>query len=858
MRLDFLKLEEKINANKESYSKKTFDKISNKIKGFFSLHNHSHYSNIRLLDALARPSDMIEYSNQLGQKGLVLSDHEALSGHIKFLQAYQILKKQKKIESDFKAALGNEIYLVRENSVEELEENWANRKDNPETKFYHFLLVAKDKIGWQQLQKLSSKAWENSFTAQGMRRCPTLKSDMKETLIGKHVIASSACLGSELSNYILWWKKAEEIPNNEKQIKYYKYQIQTFIQYCIDVFGKENFFLEIQPSYNVEQAVVNQTMFYLAKAFDLKVIVTTDSHYIKKEDRLTHKIYLQSKEGEREVDEFYSSTYHMDAKNIYDYLSTHLEDAQIIEAINNTLLIYDMIEEYDLYHPIEIPNPHIPKFVEEHYFERYYDQYSYIKRFAFSEYEVDRYYLNQVEKGFKEHIETRPNYNEEYMHKALDRINTEMGELWKISDKLKQRMGQYYILTQEIVDIIWEAGSLTPAGRGSSSGYLTNYLLNITQYNPMDYGLPYFRHLNSERVSLPDVDIDSSAAKRPYILELIKQKFGEDKVLNIATFGTEGAKSAIQAACRGLNIPVEDARQMSGLIPVERGQQWPLTDCFKGNKEKGRKAVTELINLTSKYENLAKVAMDIEGTINKSSIHASGLYIFNQPYYISNALMKAPNGQSTTQFDQDDSDFLGGLKEDLLTVEAVDIIQECLEQLIKDGFIEWQGSLRDTYNKYLHPNVLDFEDKEIWETINRGNVIALFQFDTQQGSQAIKKIKPQSLEQLATSNSVMRLMSDTETSPIEKYAAFKADPTLWEEEMNKYHLTDEEKDVARKYFGVTSGISAEQEQMMLLVQDEKVGNFSISQADTLRKAVAKKKLELLEESKKLLYSKISN
>lgn len=236
--------------------------------------------------------------------------------------------------------------------------------------------------------------------------------------------------------------------------------------------------------------------------------------------------------------------------------------------------------------------------------------------------------------------------------------------------------------------------------------------------------------INIGKPRVQRIDVDSSAAKRSTILANIKKKFGERQVLNIATFGTEKSKSAIQAASRGLGISVDDARQMSGLIPQERGQLWSLKDCFEGNEEKGRKPVTELVNLAKKYDRLKETAMRIEGVINKSSVHASGVYIYNSDYWNYNALMKAPSGQPTTQFDQDDSDYLGGLKADLLTVEAVDMLQTCMETLVKDGHMESKGSLRETYNTYLHPDVLDMKDPEVWGKIGRGEISALFQLET--------------------------------------------------------------------------------------------------------------------------------
>lgn len=477
-----------------------FEGIKEKLTGFFSIHNHSDYSNIRLIDALNKPKDLIKHGNDIGLKGAVLSDHETLAGHIKFIQAYKELKNS--LVDDFKIGLGNEIYLVKEDTVEDLQENWKNRIENPETKFYHFLLVAKDREGWSQLQKLSSLAWEHSFKTGKMYRCPTFKSDLAEIIQGGHVMASSACLGSQISQYILRWSEAAMVPNNEKRIAYYQNELHEFITFCINIFGKENFFLEIQPSHNSEQVTVNKTMFWLGEQYGLDVIATTDSHYLTAEEQEVHRIYLQSKEGDREVDEFYATTYEMNEEMMYEFFKPYLTDEQIITAINNTMKIHEMVEVYDVFQKTVIPHAHIKEFESQHLFSEYYHVYTSIEEFANANNIFDRAYLNEIEKGFVEHIGF--DVDKDYLQAVLARIDLELSEVSKISSILEDRMSQYFLLMQEIVDTIWESGSLTPAGRGSSSGYITNYLLNITQVNPLDYDLPYYRFLNSERVGLPD------------------------------------------------------------------------------------------------------------------------------------------------------------------------------------------------------------------------------------------------------------------------------------------------------------------------------------------------------------------
>jgi DNA polymerase-3 subunit alpha len=477
-------------------------KINDLINTYFSMHDHSWYSNIRLLDSINRPDELIKYAISLGLRGICLTDHEALSGHVQFIQAFKKLKQDKNfhVPDDFKIGLGDEIYLVNEDSLDELKENYKNK--NPDTRFYHFLLLAKDLEGYKQLRILSSKAWENEFSTGFMDRVPTFKNDFKEILQGGHVIGTSACLGGFLPTMIIKLRDAEAIQEKDK-IKYYKLQIDKFIKFCIDVLGKENFFFELQPTPNEEQYYVNRFLINLSKVYNVRYTIATDAHYLKKEDREAHKIYLQSAEGEREVDDFYASTYVMSAKEIREYMGNELTDEEINEGFRTTLMIADQIEQYDLYHKTIIPTTIIPDFKIRHIFKPAYEQFEYIKNFAYSDYKIDQYLLYLIENGFDEKLRNNK-LTKNYFYTVMDRINIELREIWKISIKLEDRLSSYYVLTKKIVDLVWSKGdSIVGVSRGSAGGFLINFLLGIIQMNPLDYNLPHFRHLTAERPELP-------------------------------------------------------------------------------------------------------------------------------------------------------------------------------------------------------------------------------------------------------------------------------------------------------------------------------------------------------------------
>src|SRR5690606_35431538 len=217
-------------------------------------------------------------------------------------------------------------------------------------------------------------------------------------------------------------------------------------------------------------------------------------------------------------------------------------------------------------------------------FKEGYDRYPYIKKMAFSDSDQDRYLIHLIEEGFLELIWS-PELSKEEFHETLARINLELGELWEISLKMNQSMGSYYVTVQEIIKIAWadecgddsrEEGTLVGVGRGSASGYILNYLLKITAINPLKYGveMPHWRHFEQMRgdVSALDIDVEVSPHRRPAMFKGMKEKFGQNRVAQVATFGTEGSKSAIQTACRGLGYDFEVGQYISSMIPFDRGE----------------------------------------------------------------------------------------------------------------------------------------------------------------------------------------------------------------------------------------------------------------------------------------------
>ncbi|CAF1781172.1 DNA polymerase III subunit alpha [Bacillus subtilis] len=815
-------------------------------------HCHTDRSNIRLLDSTNSVKELLKTAVKMEYKGVAITDHEVLSAHLDAIRTVREMKKKGDMPEDFKLILGNEAYLV--DSLEEVRDNYKSGV----TKFPHFLMLAIDPKGHEQLRILSSQAWGNSFYTGTMERVPTVKKDVEELLSKDpgHIIATTACLGSEVNIHLLKIKAFEETGDSQS-IKQHKLKIHEFITWCIEVFGKDKFFIELQPALSEEQIYCNKKLIDIANGYDLQMIVTTDAHYLRPEDRAIHQAFLNAKDGEREVDSFYEACFVQNVDEIHERMD-YIDKEVIDQAIKNTMLIGEMIEDYTIEHEPIIPKMELPNFKLRHLFKPAYDQYEYIKKMSESADEQDRYLLKLIEDGFEEKLKTSE-LTREVFHKILNRINVELGELWEISQKLNQSMSSYYITVREIINIIWDdecgGDSLVGAARGSAAGYLVNYLLDNTQINPMQYDLPHWRHIHKSRPDLPDIDIDTEGSKRQKILKALRERFGDKRVLQIATFGTEGSKSALQTACRGLGIDNDISQYLSGMIPFERGSNWPLTHCFYGDKETDRKPIKEFIREVEQYPNLKETALKIEGLTNKRSSHAAGVIIFNDEYTKSNAMMKTPKGAYITQFNMGDSEAMGSVKFDLLTIEALDKIRVTLDQLIENKEIEWQGSLKETYNKYIHPDVIEYEDQQLWEMAGNGEIMDLFQFSTEVGHQSVVKVKPKNLLEAAVTNSLMRLMSDSEEQPVDTYVKYKNDLDKWYEEMRQHGLNEKEINVMERHLKDIYGVADTQEVVMQMVMDKDIANFDIKESNYLRKSIAKKKEDVLKDVKELFFKK---
>ena len=793
--------------------------------GYVNLHSHSDYSNLRLIDSINKIPDMITTAKNIGLNGLAITDHEALSGHLKAIEF--VASKQKDDESwkDFKLILGNEIYLCR---------NGLN-KDTVERgeRYPHFILLALDNEGHRQLREISSRAWERSFM-MFLKRVPTWYSDLEDIIMNNqgHVVATSACIGNILGIWFL---------NKEFD------KVEEHLIWCQKVFGEGNFFLEMSPAAYEEQIEYNKYLIQLSKKYNIPLTIATDAHYGRPEDFTIHEAFLKSKEEDRETADFYKYTYLMSAEEIYE-LMTYVDKDIIDEALENTNRIANRVVGYDLYRPQTIPR--LPDARNESNFEFYLKtarinpKYEYINKYVSSEYEDDRYGVFLVLDALK-----KLGLEGERKERHLNQIELELEEMWVVSDKIGQRLMSYFLTIRVIIQKIWdEVGSLTCPGRGSGPASLVCCLLGICDGDPLEQGfdLWFYRFIHRERAELADWDFDSEASKRGAISQMVYnmcKSIGGDAV-SVCTFGTEGSRSALLTACRGMGLSNDIGQYLSSLIGQNRGFSYSLEDTYNGNEDKGIPQSKDFKKEIDKYPNLYKTACAISGLVTRLGQHACGMLLYNGNVYDYNALATTPSGARVSQFDLGDSEKMGSIKYDFLSTDALDKIHTCMDLLLKDGLIEWQGSLRATYNKYLHPDVLDRETKEMWEMLNEGKIISAFQMDSVVAKQTLASIHPRSLLELAATNSLMRLVPEKgHKSPAEEYLEYKLNPQKLYNEVYSLNGTDKEKKILYEYLKKYNGVLESQENMMQITMIPEFTNFSFSNASKLRKIVAKKKLK---------------
>lgn len=781
-------------------------------KTYVPLHVHTDTdSNLSMLDSTNQIKPYIKKCKEFGLLGTALTGHDSLSSLVQGWQECQEKKDEQGniIEPAIKFIAGLEAYFCDD----------INVKDNT-NRYSHLILLAKNDVGLQNLQELSTKAWLTGYYYKP-RIDWNLLEEHKEGLI-----VTDACLGGVIKKKLQAFYVAKSKNQIELSNKIEKEIMQT-IKRLISILGNENFYLEMQVNLIPEQIKINKNMVQLANHFNLKTIITTDIHYLRPEDKKLHEILLKSSfNNEREQEDFYNHTYLMTREGIEEIMFLQIGEEETTKALDNTIEIMKSIENYTIKIPPQLPDIKIPQYNFNDILKPYYDKYEYIKKFRYSDDENDKYWFYLIEKGYIEKkIFDYPN-SEEY----IERINTELWVFDSYKSSLNAIMSKYTNGVSVIFDIIRdECNSLISCGRGSSGAFFTNYLAHITELDPVKLNLPWWRFGHPERPDFFDIDFDSEANKKHLINKKIEDYFGKDNVIQLCTFGTISSKSAILATGRSLEIPLKISEKISSLIPVDRGKNRSIEKCLNGDEEEGFDPIPELIEYQKQYPTLFEYAIKLNGIIDKRSAHASGKIIFPEKYTKFNAAMKTSGGITVTQLNMDDSAVRGGIKYDFLTTVFQDKLHYCLNLIEKDS-------------SYIRFENLDFNDKNIWENIfHNGNTDEIFQWSTNIGKNALKKLLPNTLKELSAGNSLIRLMSEGQESLIEKYIRYKNDFQEAIKDMRKAKLNEKEISIISKILHEKYGLCVTQEDFMVLSKE--VAGFSVKQQNQLRKCIAKKKAQ---------------
>ncbi|MFZ2310175.1 MAG: DNA polymerase III subunit alpha, partial [Patescibacteria group bacterium] len=627
---------------------------------FVHLHNHTHYS---LLDGLTKIDELVKYAKEQGSPAVAITDHGTMYGVIEFYQKCQ--------KAGIKPIIGVETYLAPKSRHDKL-----NRND---AKNYHLLLLAKNNTGYKNLIKLISAAHLEGFY---------YKPRIDWELLQQHhegLIASTACLGGEIAQYIL----ASDLVGAKKRILEYN-----------DLFGQGNFYLEMMDHKELPgQERVNNALIELSKETGVPLIATNDIHYFKKEDATAQDILL-CLQNKKKIDD----TDRMSMVGLGDYSMRSNADMieafkHIPEAIENTLKIADMCDvEIDLGN-VQLPHFEVPDG---------YDGNSYLKFLA--------------EEGIKKRYKDLDK-NSEQAKVIYDRMNYELSVV--------EKMGwpSYFLIVSDFVNWSKDNGIVVGPGRGSAAGSLVCYLTGITNLDPLKYDLLFERFLNPERISMPDIDMDFSDVRRNDVLDYVTKKYGEDHVSQIITFGTMAAKAAVRDVGRVLNIPYDFCDSLSKDIPMFT----KLDEAIKTVPE-----LKEKYNKNPDAKKILDYALRLEGVARHHSTHACGVLITKNPLTDYTPIQYASSSDKTvvSQYSAHPIEDLGLLKMDFLGLKNLTIIEAALK------------IIKNTRGLKINIDDIPMDDKPAYELFQRGETTGVFQFESSGMKRYLRDLKPTEFEDI--------------------------------------------------------------------------------------------------------------
>ena len=708
---------------------------------FTHLHVHTEYS---LLDGMSRISELPSYARELGMTALAITDHGAMFGVIDFYKAC--------IKEGIKPVIGCEVYTAARSIYDK-----AADKDRYSG---HLILLAENQTGYSNLVKIVSKSYVDGFY---------FKPRVDKELLSKHsegIIALSGCLAGNVQRLLLLGDY--EGAKDEALA-------------LADIFGRDNFFLEIQNHYLEEDKIVIEQLKRLSTDINIPLVATNDAHYIRKSDAKAHDILLCIQTATSIDDEK-----RMRFENDSFYLKSEEEMRELFsdipEACDNTQIIADRCNV-----EFTFGEYHLPEFIPP-------------------EGLTNKEYLRQL---CYEGLSRR--YGSDAMDEGSDLRQRLESELQVI-----ESMGyvEYFLIVWDFIHYAKTKGIPVGPGRGSAAGSIVSYCLDITEIDPIKYNLIFERFLNPERVSMPDIDVDFCIERRQEVIDYVIDKYGKDKVSQIITFGTLKAKAAVRDVGRALNATYAEADALAKAIPNDLGIT--IAKALEINPE-----------LRSKYEreplarNILDMSMALEGLPRHASTHAAGIVISKLPLDEYVPLYSSDKGLAT-QFNMTTIEELGLLKMDFLGLRNLTVINEALQM------IEQNHGVR------IDLSTMGYDDPEVYKMIAEGNTKGVFQLESPGMTDFMKNLKPTCFEDVVAGISLYR---PGPMDSIPKYIENKKHP-----ENVKYidpHL--------EPILGVTYGCLVYQEQVMQIVRD--LGGYSYGRSDLVRRAMSKKKMQVMLEEK---------
>ena len=630
---------------------------------FTHLHVHTEYS---LLDGSSKIKELVQRVKDLGMDSLAITDHGVMYGVIDFYRAAK--------EVGIKPILGCEIYVTLGSRLE---------KETGKSRYHHLVLLAENDTGYHNLMKIVSRGFTEGFYYK-----PRVDYEVLEKY-HEGIIALSACLAGEVSS-LLNQGFYEEAKKSALHLE--------------SIFGKGNFFLEMQDHGIEAQQVVNQGMMRLHKDTGIALVVTNDIHYVYEEDAKAHDILLCIQTGKKVADENrmryeggqYFAKSEEQMKELFPYA---------LEAIENTHKIAERCNVEIVFGEQKVPKFDVPEG---------YDAYSYLTKLC-EEGLKKRYGDLEVKEGvcLKERLEY---------------------ELTTIKN-----MGyvDYFLIVWDFIKYAKDHQIAVGPGRGSAAGSIVSYCLEITDIDPIRYNLLFERFLNPERVSMPDIDVDFCFERRQEVIDYVVGKYGKEKVVQIVTFGTMAAKAVIRDVGRVLDIPYAVVDSVAKMIPNELNMT--IDKALKASKD-----LKDIYTNDPQIQYLIDMSKRLEGLPRHSSMHAAGVVIGQEALDEYVPLAKASDDAIVTQFTMTTIEQLGLLKMDFLGLRTLTVIQNAI------------SLIEDRIGRRLEMHQIDYDDKNVFELISSGKTEGIFQLESSGMKSFMKELKPENLEDIIAGISLYR------------------------------------------------------------------------------------------------------